>query len=58
MPSNNKPFMNNDNAAKKKTLIDVSVKSNAVGMFSSIQEDGGDFRRNVCRRIYTRPLTC
>lgn len=50
--------MNNDNAAKKKTLIDVSVKSNAVGMFSSIQEDGGDFRRNVCRRIYTRPLTC
>lgn len=50
--------MNNDNAAKKKTLIDVSVKSNAVGMFSSIQEDGGDFRRNVCRRIYTGTLTC
>lgn len=51
MPSHNRPFlpfMNKDNAAKKRTLTDASVKSNVVGMFSSMQQDGGDFRRNYC----------
>ncbi len=33
------PFMNKHNAAKERTLTDVSVKSNAVGMFSSMQRD-------------------
>lgn len=31
------PFMNKDNAAKEGTVIDVSVKSNEIGMFHPLQ---------------------
>lgn len=31
------PFMNKNNAAKEGTLIDVSAKSNVVGMFRPLQ---------------------
>lgn len=39
-------FMNKDSAAQQKTMTVVSVKSNVVGMYPTIQIDGGDFRRN------------
>lgn len=39
-------FMNKDNAAKQKTMTVVSVKSNMVGTYPTVQLDGGDLRRN------------
>lgn len=39
-------FMNKNSTAKQETMTVVSVKSNVVGMYPTIQLDGGDLRRN------------
>lgn len=49
VPSHNKPFMNKDNAAKQKTMSDVSGASNVVGMYSSSEMEE-KLERNIMIR--------